>query len=248
MKGLFFLLVVTTLFSQFFSPALFPENCSHHDRTHRPIVAYESLNFENCEILKQFEIEQHIPEADRKAHPEYFVNRDRIVYLTSDKQYAVKVWSDAHPAATNFMKAFQSHFYDDIAQIEGVIFDKNNRCRGYITSYIISREREKQKWESYGFVLEKNCNDVKIFAACDKQPQNYKNFFEKLMQNSKKSGFLSTDFCPNNIGIDHKTGRLYLFDLEDVLLLESISRNDSQTQMLLEYNPKDYLEHFNLLQ
>ncbi len=54
-----------------------------------------------------------------------------------------------------------------------------------------------------------------------------------------RSAFLSN--------IDPLTGKLYLIDLEDVLDLKAISLEDPETQMLLEYNPKDYLKSVSSL-
>ena len=212
-----------------------------------PVVSFESIELQKYTVLKQFNLEQHIPEVDRKRNPEYFRNRNRTVYLTDDQKFAVKIWDELHPAAKNFMQAVSSHFYDDITQIAGILVDIKGRCRGYITNYIISREKERNKWESYGFILEKNVNYINIFANYDKQPRNYREFYDKLISNTMRSGYFSTDFCPNNIGIEPKSKKLYLFDLEDVLPLDALKNKNSEMQMLLEYNPQDYLYKLSLL-
>lgn len=212
-----------------------------------PTIFLESLDFSNCVILRTFDPYKHLPEANYKEHSEYFIHRNRTVYLSEDQRFAIKVWEEKYPSAQNFLKASRMNFYEGIAKLEGVIFDHKGNCRGYITPYMISRDFHRLDWEKSGFVLEKNAFGVKIFAPYVTQPENYKSFFSRILQKVQETGFLSTDFCPNNVVLDPKSNEMYLVDLEDVLEINSIDMNDPTTQMLLEYNPNDYLKSLNLL-
>jgi hypothetical protein len=211
-----------------------------------PVVALESLDLGSFTVLKKFDPFEHLPDINRKEHAGYFLHRNRTVYLAEDQQFAVKIWEEHYPSSLLFLSAVRRGFYREIAKIEGLIFDQNGNCRGYITPYMISRTFHKTKWESYGFVLEKNAFGVKIFASCDQQPPNYHDLFVRLVKSSRETGLISIDVCPNNVVIDPGTETMYLIDLEDVLDLKKISLENAETQMILEYNPKDYLNIFKL--
>lgn len=211
-----------------------------------PAIALESLDLESFKILRKFNPREHLPEENWKEHEAYFLHRNRTVYLTPDERFAVKVWEASYPSSPSFLRAFRSNFYDKIANIQGVIFDRDGKCRGYITPYMISRTFHRKAWDAYGFLMEKNAYGVNIFSKSDNQPQNYRDFFNLLVQNSLATGIFSTDFCPNNVVLDPLTNRIYLIDLEDVLDLEDIAIEDPDVRMVLEYNPRDYLGIFDL--
>lgn len=212
-----------------------------------PIVSLESLDLESYKILREFNPQEHTPEENWKEHPEYFLHRNRTVYLTMDQKFAIKVWEELYPSSKDFLNAVHANFYEGIAKLESLIFDRLGRLRGYITPYMISRTFDREAWNAYGFILEKNPLGVSIFARSALQPEIYNTFFNLLVKNVQQTGFLFTDFCPNNVVVERATGKIYLVDLEDVLKMEDVSTSDSTIQMLLDYNPKDYLELLNLL-
>jgi len=218
----------------------------HDNITKIPIVALESLDLESYKILRKFNPQEHVPEANWKEHGEYFLHRNRTVYLTADQKFSVKIWEEQYPSSCNFLRALHANFYIGIARLEGLVFDQFGNCRGYITPYMISRTFHRDYWNSYGFFLEKNNLGVSIFGSCELQPKKYKKFFNSLIKNIHETGFLCTDFCPNNIVIEQITGKIYLVDLEDVLEMKTVFTEDSTIQMLLEYNPIDYLKLLNL--
>lgn len=212
-----------------------------------PIISLESLEPANYSILKKFHLEEHVPKASRQGRKQYFANRNRTVYLTSDEMFAVKIWQAAYPSAENFIQALHAGFFEKIAKISAIILDQDNQCRGYITPYMISRHFQRQAWEAYGFLLKPNNIGVKIFSSLKDQPQNYQDFYTRLAQNIRKTGLFSIDFCPNNIAIDPIEDTLYLVDLEDVFELKNLDPADENTQKLLQYSPQDFLRMFNLL-
>jgi hypothetical protein len=225
-----------------------PGRIKDHDKvTQIPIVSLESLDLKSYTILRKFNPQEHIPEANWKEHGEYFLHRNRTVYLTADQKFAVKIWEEQYPSSRNFLRAVHAHFYTGVAKLEGLVFDEDGNCRGYITPYMISRTFRREEWDSSRFFLEKNALGVSIFGCYESQPQNYKYFFNRLVKNVQKTGILCTDFCPNNVVVEQMTGKIYLVDLEDVLEMKDVSTADSTTQMLLEYNPRDYLKLLNLL-
>lgn len=208
--------------------------------TNIPIVLLESLDLLSYKVLKKFNPQEHLPEENYKNHAEYFRQRNRTVYLSEG--FVIKIWQKDHPSTLAFLSALHAHFFNQIAPIEGLIFDESGSCRGYITPYMISRTFDRAAWESWGFVLEKNGFGVKIFSRKDLQPSIYQDLFDWLIAQTEKTGFLSTDFCPNNVVIDPVEKRLYLIDLEDILEVKKIEKEDPEIEMVLEYNPRDYLE------
>lgn len=237
MKYFLFLMV----FSFGFLHAL-PGEIMGYSQFSTPIISLESLDLHTCKILRQWNLIEHVPEINWREHPEYFLHRNRTVYLTEDEKFAFKIWEEIYPASHAFLRAFQKNFYQGIAKVEALIFDKLGNCRGYVTSYMISRTFHRMEWDAYEFQLETNAFGVNIFSCHERQPQNYITLFNKLVDNTLKTGIFSADFCPNNTVIDPLTGTMYLIDLEDVLDLQNISIEDSETQMLLEYDPKDFRE------
>lgn len=212
---------------------------SYDQVTHVPIVSLNSLDLEHYKILKIFKIEDLPKESHWEQHVDYYANRNRTVYLTQDNKFVIKIWQKNYPPTVNFLSALYAGFYEGIALITGLIVD-DEQCRGYITPYMLGTYN-RETWESYGFVLEKDDIGVRIFSEYATQPVLYKEFFEKLLKNSQQTKFVSLDFCPNNIGINPEDLKMYLFDLEDVQPLNMI-KNSLIRQIYFPYNPHDYLK------
>ena len=247
MKKNFFIIFFIWMVLTITSIHALPGRIIDHDHiTKIPIISLESLDLKSYIVLRKFNPQEHIPEANWKEHYEYFLHRNRTVYLTEDQKFSVKIWEELYPSSHNFLNAVHANFYTGVAKLEGLVFDQDGNCRGYITPYMISRTFHREDWNSYGFFLEKNLLNVNIFGSYELQPRNYKNFFDLLITNIKQTGFLCTDFCPNNVVVEQATKQIYLVDLEDVLEMKDVSPEDSTIKMLLEYNPSDYLKLLNL--
>ena len=130
-------------------------------------------------------------------------------------------------------------FVSQIPLISGLIFDKDTECRGYISPYMTDRTFNRTNWKSYKFALEKNHIDVNIFSSYETQPLLYQEFFNQLIQNCIRTGFITTDFCPNNTAVNNN--KMYLIDLEDVQPFSKI-QHPIIKKIFINYNPTDYQE------
>ena len=202
-----------------------------------PVVNINTLNLKSCSLLKKFN-KENIPICHLKNKTKKYLNRHRRIFLNQNKKFVFKIWQKNYAATKQFLKAVRLHFYEKIALIAGLIFDEHE-CRGYITPTLIDFRKKKKEWLSYGFLLEKNHNNVKSFALYDHQPAIYKKFFDKLIKNIQRTHLVFLDLCPINVGINPQDNTLYLFDLEDVVTLskfyESLKKKD-----IYPYTPPDY--------
>lgn len=204
------------------------------------IVKLKDLKIGECKILKQFDV-NNPPEWVNKSNLDFYKNRNRVVYLSSDNKYVVKIWQKNYASRDSFINAYEKGFYNNIAVITALIYDEDNECRGYITPYMTDRTFNKQAWESYGFKLEKNAQNINIFADHQSQPDVYQKFFVRLIENSKKTNLISLDLCPNNVAVNADDNRLYLIDLEDVQPITSL--NDMLVQeTYFKYLSQDYID------
>jgi hypothetical protein len=207
------------------------------------MIDLDSLDVTQYELVKTFSRED-LPQApnwqENQKYLDYFSNRQRAVYLTKDNAFAIKIWQKNYASRNNFLVALHAKFYNDIAQLVGLIFDKEYECRGYVSPYMIDRTRNRSRWESYGFVLEKNKFGVKIFSTYALQPPLYQQLFNKLIQKTIMTSYVTLDFCPDNVAIDPRDGKLYLIDLDDIQSIDQI-KDPLVVKILLDYNSDDYL-------
>ena len=47
--------------------------------------------------------------------------------------HVFKIWNAKYPPAKTFLDAAEAGFFDEIAKIDYLIFDKDNNCRGYVS-------------------------------------------------------------------------------------------------------------------
>ena len=219
---------------------------SHDQETKIPIVSLNSLDLRSYKILKIFNSEDLPAQSNWHEHSFYYTNRNRTVYLTNDEKYTIKIWQKGYTSQKNFLDALHAKFFNNIALILALVFDEENECRGYILPYMTDRTFNRSEWESFGFVLEKGLIGVKIFSHHTLQPDCYQQFFNALVHNAQVSGYVSLDFCPNNIAVDAKTKKVYLFDLEDVLPIAQ-STNQVIQEIFFNYLSYDYIEKIDSL-
>ena len=227
--GLFFLLIGWLAFSL---PGKIIE--SDHKVAY---ISLESIDLSTCNILKEFKLENIPTPGDPIFHAEFHKNSNRIVYITKDKRFVFKIWQKNYHHMKQFLHAYHANFYDDVSLISALIFDQEEECRGYVTPYMIDRTFNREKWDTNGFVLEKNRIGVNIFSSYNQQPDIYKKLFNQLVDKTKNTGLMMMDFCPNNCAMDPKTGNLYLIDLEDVDCVSTFQKLINETYV---YNPLDY--------
>lgn len=201
-------------------------------------ISLESIDLASCIVLHEFKLEDLPVPGNDDIHTEFHQNANRIVYATKDKKCVLKIWQKNYFHAQQFLLAYRAHFFEGIAPLIAIILDRDGECRGYVTSYMIDRCFNRQQWNSYGFVLEKNKIGVNIFAPYDQQPAIYKNLFDRLLEKTQDTGLVMMDFCPNNCVVDPESGALYISDLEDV---DSIATMQDLMHEIYVYNPRDYV-------
>ncbi len=206
-----------------------------------PIVSLTSLDLENYEKLKIFKADDLQKESNRQQHSWYYTNRNRVVYLTKDHKFVLKVWQKNYPSKDNFLLALHANFYKEIVLVSALIFDEDNECRGYISPYMIDRTFNRAAWESFGFVLEKNKIGVNIFSRYNLQPPIYKDLFDRLINRSSTTKYVSLNFCPNNIAISGQDKKAYLVDLEDVHTIKELN-DPLVANIFFYYLADDYLK------
>lgn len=214
---------------------------SYESTTHIPIVSLTSLDLENYEKLKVFRMEDLPKGSNWQDRISYYENRNRIVYVTRDHKFVLKVWQKNYPSKDNFLSALRANFYEGITLLTALIFDNDNECRGYILPYMIDRMFNRVRWESFGFILEKNKININIFSKYEVQPQIYKELFDKLIDRAKNKKYVSLDFCPDNIAINLDDKQAYLIDLEDVQLIAKIE-DELISKIFFKYLSEDYLK------
>lgn len=213
---------------------------NYDEITNIPIIRLESLVLTEYEILKIFKAKDLPQESNWQEHNWYYTNRNRVVYCTKNHQFILKVWQKNYSSTDNFLAALHAHFYQDIALISALIFDEDNECRGYISPYMIDRTNNRAVWNSFGYVLEKGPIQVKIFSNYYMQPHTYKTLFDTLLKRTQASGYVSLDFCPDNVAFNIADKKPYLIDLEDVHHITDLDDPLLYT-IFSPYLPKDYL-------
>jgi hypothetical protein len=208
-----------------------------------PHVSLESLALATYAVLSNTTANTVPQHVTWQGYAQETTNFDRTVYAAGD--YVIKVWQKEYRSRDAFLTALKVGFYNDIAQISALVVDDAGECRGYVSPRLIDRTYQRDAWNAAGFVIEKNKDGVSIFAAREQQSEAYKNLFDRLVAQSKKTGLVTLDLCPNNIALDAH-GTAYLVDLEDVLPLEKL--NDAYVQRrLFKYNAHDYLDRLHAL-
>lgn len=242
MKKLIFSLLIGNILSIYSIPGKIIKN---DPVTGLPTVSLDSLDLENYKTLKVFKPED-LPEGSNwEQRSSYYKKRNRTVYLTKDHKFVLKVWQKDYPSRENFLSALRANFYKGIASLSALIFDEDNELRGYISPYMVDRTFQRTKWESFGFVLEKGPINVSIFSDYCKQPQIFKDLFDKLINRSNTSDYISLDFCPNNVVINAHDKKAYIVDLEDVYKATEITAFIAS--IFSPYLSNDYLKMIGLL-
>lgn len=168
----------------------------------------------------------------------------RSVYVTDDGSLYYKVWTPGYRRSSHFLDALESGFFEGLISLVSVIYDSDHCCRGYITKggESILNETLPIKIDSRtikNFFLKGN---ILVIAPIEEQSdQNYRDFYNLLLENTKKSCYAYIDLTPYNlIFID---GKYNLIDLESVEPFSCISRH-----FFLDIcSPADYRAHIKTL-
>ncbi len=133
----------------------------------------------------------------------------REIYANGDRSLYYKVWDPYYQRSPFFLGTVKAGFFNNLAPLVSIIYDKNNQCRGYVaTGGILVRDNADKS----GLKI----NSLGHIAPTEQQTnQNYIEFYKQLLSNSINSQYAFVDMPPQNI-IEIDT-QFYLIDLESVL-------------------------------
>ncbi len=152
----------------------------------------------------------------------------RKLYFDEDQKLVYKVWNKKYEYAVNFINALKEGFFDGIALVESVIFDKQGYCRGYVCP---KGQMSKPLVLTESLPIAGGC--VR-FLSWKQQDKKYKKFYKQLIENTKATHYAFVDYTPFNLIF--LNGEYYLIDLESVLPLSKARKNLLRSP----YVPQDY--------
>lgn len=82
-------------------------------------VYIEDINF--CKLSKIISIQN-----------ETHTRHDRALYLNTNNNSIIKVWSENYYNATDFVAALEKGYFTNLSPIQYLVYDRKNRCRGYV--------------------------------------------------------------------------------------------------------------------
>lgn len=133
----------------------------------------------------------------------------REIYANEDRSLYYKVWDHDYLRSSFFLGAVKAGFFNGLAPLISIIYDKNNQCRSYVTTGgIVVRDNANKsglKINSLGHIT----------PTAQQTNKHYIEFYKRLLSNSIRSQYAFVDMPPQNI-IEIDT-QFYLIDLESVL-------------------------------
>jgi hypothetical protein len=167
-------------------------------------INVKDINIESCEMVKD---KRHIVEG---------VNHSRKVFY-DDKNY-YKIFDKEYCYRKNFIKAYESGFYDELAPaLKSLIMDGDGVV-GYVTEI--------------GEVISNS-----PYTPIPKE------FYEKVLDVTKEKNMYHYDLIPLHI-IELSGGRLSLIDLERVYDLDELHRMKTQLSF---HGPLYYYDDLKLI-
>jgi hypothetical protein len=98
------------------------------------------------------------------------LNFNRRVYYDPENKIYLKIWDREYVFCPYFLNAVKKHFYEDIALVRCIIFDRQDFCRGYITLAL-------NEYKQYNNYLKESKNKL---LDVSQQNENFKAFLETL--------------------------------------------------------------------
>lgn len=156
------------------------------------------------------------------------INFNRHVYFDAARRQYYKIWDKEYVFCPYFLNAIKKNFYLDIAPLKCVIFDKQDFCRGYITTALNDYRKDENYLKAAGIKL--------MPLSC--QNDAFRVFLEKLKKRVSDTGLIYYDLTRENVSFDGHD--YFLVDLEPVLDMASCKKNVLQFNEALKYNQPYY--------
>lgn len=170
--------------------------------THYKVCFLEDIDYSNLEVIKICR------------------TWNRAVYYDRDYDVYIKIWPKDYALSFGFVNAVKKNFYQSIAPLQSIIFDRSGACRGYIT-----------------YAVQALCEKIENFSCANFL---YKGFFEVLKDRVLKTGLIYYDLVPGNVVCDGV--HYFLIDLEPVLDIESCKKNIFNFNEFLSGNLPEYAD------
>lgn len=185
-------------------------------RNHYPIIFLEDIKDRDCFLRVKGGL-----------------NFDRKVYFDKESRQYVKIWSKNYAYAPCFMEAVNKSFFEGIAPIKYIIFDKQFFCRGYITTAL----NDFQAVQNNLVILNGR------ILSISRQNDAFKIFFEHLKMKILATKLIYLDLTPANVCYDGSN--YYLVDLEAVFNVARCKKNFLDFKHSLLCNPPEYIVFVN---
>ena len=165
-------------------------------------INVKDINIESCEMV--------IDKRHYKVVEHHLVNHGRKVFY-DDKNY-YKIFDKEYCHRKNFIKAYESGFFDELAPALKALIMDGDEVVGYVTE---------------------------VGERISKSPYTPipKEFYEKVLDVTKEKNMYHYDLIPLHI-IELKDGRLSIIDLERVYDLDELHR--MRTQLSFHLAPYYY--------
>lgn len=174
--------------------------------------------------LEQINLKQCYKKTDRYS---------RAVYIDYSQKLAYKVWSVDYCNAPYFEEALKTGFYEELTPLVGVIYDKDDNCRGYVTKLCREVRYSELKYER---ILPRS--DWGRLAKMHLQPSCYKEFLRVLLRRTKEKKYFFADLTIANLVTDN--GKMLFIDLEAVRPIKKLHAYP-MTKKHLTTLPQDYV-------
>lgn len=144
----------------------------------------------------------------------------RTVYIDQDEQFYYKVWSANYFRAVHFESALNAGFYETLAPLTGIIYDEQNKCRGYILKKGVLVKHHPTK---YNIKITPVGRYEHITPISQQTNKEYIEFYWKILKTSKETGFAYIDLSAVNI--IYLEGKFQLIDLESIEPIKQMNTN-----------------------
>lgn len=159
-----------------------------------------------------------------------------VNYFDRKSDSYIKIWGPEYFLSNNFQYCLSMGYYDDITPLVGVIYDNQNKCRGYVTKncsdkYLIKR-----------ILVENNPHDpYKKIVSLNKNHPHIRKLIKIMMNRTKKTGYFYTDLRLWNFVSDGK--KLLLIDLEEIYPLSELDELFKRWGQFTKSLPEEYSEY-----
>jgi hypothetical protein len=156
----------------------------------------------------------------------------------SDEKFIYKIWNADYDRSECFVRACEEGYFQNLTQIVSLIFDSNQKCRGYI----MPKGRPLEITHLSPSEAVYTVSEAGTIVSWDIYDVRYHALLSAAISSLDTSSFVFLDFSPYNIvEIDRK---YYLMDLDSVYSFEEVqewsSNKSGYLHFVLSCGPTEY--------